>query len=260
MSSRSPSAPAPPTAVLDRAFALLEAFGPDRVELTLAELAAGSGLARSTTHRLAVQLEALGGLERTPRGWRLGVRLFELGQLVPTQLRLRERALPYMGDLYEATRQTIHLAVLEGADAMYVEIIAGHVKVPSPSRRGGRVPAHCTAVGKVLLAFAGEPPPAEGPPLAARTPRSIVDRAQLRGLLGDVRRSGVAFDDQESMLGLCCVAAPVRDHRRVVAALSISMATDGPLTPREAAPIVRTAASALSRELRGGLPVAITAT
>ncbi|HEU4701584.1 MAG TPA: IclR family transcriptional regulator [Conexibacter sp.] len=241
----------PPSAVLDRAFALLDVFGPGRFELTLAELAAGSGLPRSTAHRLAAHLERLGALERTPRGWRVGVRMFELGQLVPSQLQLRERALPFMGDLYEATHQTVHLAVLEQQDVVYVEVIAGHQKVRSPSRRGGRVPAHCTAVGKVLLAFAPELPPLEGPELAARTARTITDREQLRWELGEVRLTGLAYDDEEAMPGLCCVAAPVMSHRGAVAALSISMPVDAELTPRQAAPILRTAARGLSRDLQG---------
>lgn len=248
--------PPVPTAVLARAFALLGSFGPGRTDLTLEELAEGAGLARSTAHRLIKQLEGLGALERTIRGWRLGVRMFELGQLVPSQLRLRERALPYMNDIYEATRQTVHLAVLEAADVVYVEVLAGHQKVRSPSRRGGRVPAHCTGVGKVLLAHAddGMERLAAAAPLAARTAETITDPARLRGVLADVRRTGLAFDYEEAMLGLCCVAAPVRDHRGVVAALSISMPVEGSLTPRGAAPVVRTVASALSRELRGSAP------
>lgn len=177
--------------------------------------------------------------------------MFELGQLVPTQLRLRERALPYMGDLYEATHQTVHLAVLDGPEVVYVEIIAGHHPVRSPSRRGGRVPAHCTAVGKVLLAFAPEPPPATGPDLTALTRRTITNRSRLRSDLAQVRRTGIAFEHEEAMLGLCCTAAAVMDHRGVVAAISLSMPVPGPLTPRQAAPVVRTAALGLSRDLRG---------
>lgn len=242
---------APRSPVLERAFALLDLFSPGRFELTLAELTDRSGLPRSTVHRLATQLEQLGALERTRRGWRIGVRLFELGQLVPSQLHLRERALPYMGDLYEATHETVHLAVLDGAEVVYVEIIAGHGKVPSPSRRGGRAPAHCTAVGKILLAFERELPPAEGPDLVAHTSRSITDRAQLRWQLGAARRSGLAYDDEEVMLGLCCVAAPVTNHRGVVAALSVSMPVRGQLTRDAAAPALRTAARALSRDLHG---------
>jgi DNA-binding IclR family transcriptional regulator len=239
------------TSILERAFGVLAAFGPGRTELTLNELAERSRLPRSTAHRVACRLEGLGALERTRRGWRVGVRMFELGQLVPTQLRLREQALPFMGDLYEATRGTIHLAVLEGADVMYVEMLAGHRKVRSPSRRGGRVPAHCTAVGKVLLAFTPEAFDRDGPPLAARTRATITDRVALAAVLAEVRRTGVAFDEEEAMEGLHCVAAPVRDHRGVAAALSVSMPVDGPMTPRGCAPVVRTAALALSRQLRG---------
>jgi DNA-binding IclR family transcriptional regulator len=239
--------------VLARAFTVFAAFGPGRADLTLGEIAETSGLPRSTAHRLIRQLEGLGALERTTRGWRVGVRMFEIGQLVPSQLRLRERALPYMGDLHEATRQTIHLAVLEGDDVVYVEVIAGHDKVRSPSRRGGRVPAHCTAVGKVLLAFTRDPPDPDSGPLTARTTATITSVAQLRRELAEVRRAGLAFDDEEAARGLCCVAAPVNDHRGTIAAISISMATGGSLTPRTAAPAVRPAAAALSRDLRGPL-------
>jgi DNA-binding IclR family transcriptional regulator len=233
-------------ALLARAFAILGVFAPGRSDLTLAELTAGSGLPRSTAHRLLVQLEALGAVERSPLGWRLGVRMFELGQLVPTQQRLRERALPFMGDVYEATHETVHLAVLEGSDVVYVEVIAGHRPVPSPSRRGGRVPAHCTGVGKALLAFT-DVPAAE--PLVRRTRATITDPVALRGELAEVRRLGMAFDREEAMEGLCCVAVPVHDHRGVVAALSVSMAVGGPTTPEQAAPVLRASARGLSRML-----------
>src|SRR6266542_4053171 len=101
-------------AVVQRAFRLLSAFSPSRTELTLAELAHSSGLARSTAHRLAVQLADQGALERCGSGWRLGVRMFELGQLVPSNERLRNLALAHMEDLYEMTHETVHLAVLDG--------------------------------------------------------------------------------------------------------------------------------------------------
>jgi IclR family transcriptional regulator, acetate operon repressor len=239
------------SSLLDRAFDLLGQFTPERSELSLAELTERSGLPRSTTHRLARQLESLRVLERTRRGWRIGVRIFELGQLVPTQQRLREQALPFMGDLYEATRGTIHLAVLEGSDVVYVEVIAGRHKVRSPSRRGGRVPAHCTAVGKVLLAYADPRPDPDGPSLEARTKATITDPRSLASTLAMVRRRGIAFDDEEAMAGLRCVAAPVYDQSGVVAALSVSLSTRNKLTPEGSAPVVRTAAMGLSRELRG---------
>jgi len=104
-------------AVLDRAVRLLDAFR-TAPELTLDELAERSRLARSTAHRLAGQLARLGLLERSQRGWRLGMTLFELGQLVPRQQRLRDVALAYMEDLYEATKETIQLAVLDESEVL----------------------------------------------------------------------------------------------------------------------------------------------
>jgi IclR family transcriptional regulator, acetate operon repressor len=240
---------------LRRAFRLLAAFSAAHPELTLGELVDATGIPRSTTHRMARQLELVGALERTARGWRVGVRLFELGQLVANQRGLRERALPYMNDLHGATQQTIHLAVLDGNEVLYVELISGHVKVRTPSRRGGRMPAHCTAVGKVLLAFeAGETPRLDAP-LERRTPRTIVEPQRLRQILHQVRRTALAYDHEEALDGLCCVAAPVfGPRRRLVAALSVSMSAEGPVTPERAAPVLRMAASALSRELASAPP------
>ncbi|HTU31936.1 MAG TPA: IclR family transcriptional regulator [Solirubrobacteraceae bacterium] len=238
--------------VMTRAFRLLDAFAEGAPELTLEELAARSGLPRSTTHRLAVQLAAEGALERSRRGWRLGTRMFELGQLVAREQRLRERALAHMQDLYAATGETVQLAVADGDEVLYVEIIGGHRRVKSPSRRGGRMPLHCTALGKALLAFSsdgGRRYLDSRPALPARTPHTITDLAALRAELHSVRARQLAFDREEAALGLRCVAAPVLDSRTRVAtaALSVSMATDSPLTPAEAAPAVGTVARALGR-------------
>jgi IclR family transcriptional regulator, acetate operon repressor len=241
-------------AVLDRAFRLLDAFRMPPQNLTLDELTARSGLPRSTAHRLAGQLEGLGALERSRRGWRLGMTLFELGQMVPRQQHLRDVALAYMEDLYEATRETVQLAVLDDGEVLYVEIIAGHRRVATPSRRGGRMPAHCTALGKAMLAFsadAGRGRLAQHPELPARTSRTLTDPTLLRRELHDVRRLGLAYDRQEADDGLVCVAAPLLDHDGTArAALSVSMPAGGRIQPAQAAPAVHAAARAVSRELR----------
>ena len=238
--------------VVTRAFGLLSAYTPERSEMTLEELVEECGLARSTAHRLAVQLADLGALERTPRGWRLGLRLFELGQIVPRPQHLRDIALAHMEDLYEATRETVHLAVLEGDEVLYVEILSGHRKVPSPSRRGGRMPVHCTAVGKALLAFSGDGGrrAASAEALVRLTSQTITDPDRLLGELDDVRRTGLAYDREEARPGLICVAAPILAGNGIAhAALSVSMPADGPLTITQAAPALRTAARALTRAL-----------
>jgi DNA-binding IclR family transcriptional regulator len=247
-------------AVLDRAFRLLGAFTPARGELTLDELAASSGLPRSTAHRLAQQLTDHGALERSPRGWRLGLRLFEFGQLVPGQQRLRELALAHMQDLYELTHETIQLAVLDGGEVLYVEILSGHRKVPSPSRRGGRMPVHCTALGKALLAFTDDGGAAAieaAGPLAPRTTHTITDPRRLQSELHDVRRLAVAYDREEASLGLRCVASPVLSaDGTACAALSVSLPAEDQRPFPEIAAAVRMAALALSRELRSQ-PVAV---
>jgi DNA-binding IclR family transcriptional regulator len=240
--------------VIDRAFRLLSSFSAAQSELTLDQLVLASGLPRSTAHRLANQLADHGALERSGRAWRLGIRMFELGQLVPQQQRLRDAALPYMEDLYELTHETVQLAVLDGPYVVYIEILSGHKKVPSPSRRGGRMPAYCTAVGKVLLAFSDEarqtlPPP--GTALPSRTPNTITDTAALIKELHEVRRTGLAFDREEAAIGLTCVAAPVLvAGGTALAALSVSMPAGATLTPSRVAPAVRFAALSLSRQLK----------
>jgi len=243
--------------VIDRTFRLLRAFPAGTTELTLDELANRSGLARSTAHRLAVQLAAQRALERTRGGWRLGIALFELGQSVPRQQRLRDVALAYMEDLYEATRETVQLAVLDDGEVLYIEIISGHRRAPTPSRRGGRMPAHCTALGKSLLAFSddvGRRWLEDHTPLQARTAQTITAPEQLQRELHDVRRMGVAYDREEASPGLTCIAAPIlAANGTASAAVSVSMPVAGRMTPAAAAPAVQLAARSLSRELGGGL-------
>ncbi|MHB1810038.1 MAG: IclR family transcriptional regulator [Solirubrobacteraceae bacterium] len=239
--------------VVRRAFRLLGAFDDGAPELTLDELSARSGVPRSTVHRLAAQLVAEGSLERSRRGWRLGTRMFELGQLVAREQRLRERALAHMQDLYAATGgQTVQLAVPHAGEVLYVEIISGHRKVRTPSRRGGRMPLHCTALGKALLAFSadgGRGFVESAKQLERRTPHTIVEPAPLLEQLHAARAEQVAFDRQEAALGLQCAAAPVLDRKAVaIAALSVSTPADGPLRLAEVAPAVRTVARALTRE------------
>ena len=147
--------------VISKVVALLDTFTPASPELSLNELAALTGLPVSTTYRLASELVAWGGLERVEGGgYRIGLRLWEIGSLAPRGETLREVALPYMNDLYEATHENVHLAVLDGTEALYVEKLSGRRAMPVRTRRGGRLPLHATAVGKVLLAYAaGEPVP-----------------------------------------------------------------------------------------------------
>lgn len=214
-------------AAVDKAISLLIAFG-DRASsgLGVSELARRAQLSKSTAHRVLGMLERNGVVERVGTDYRLGERLHELGRAVyaPGHEGVRDLLLPYLTDLYELTRHTCHLAVLHGTDVVYLAKLYGHNAALVPSRIGGRLPAHATAVGKVMLAY--DPKAAAqttAVPLNRFTGRTITDADALSTELDRIRRLGVAFDDEESRPGLHCVAAPVLDHTgRAVAALSIA--------------------------------------
>ncbi|GAB3158231.1 IclR family transcriptional regulator [Micromonospora sonneratiae] len=236
--------------LLDRGVQLLQAFRPSGEPLRLTELCRRTGLPKATVHRLIEQLVELALLQRTPDGFVPGIALFELGELVPVKQRLREAALPFMQDLYEATHETIHLGVRSDLDVVYAEKIRGHAGVDTPSRVGGRLPLPCTGVGKVLLAYSGQELIDEVllRPLPRLTAHSITDPGLLADELAQIRYSGIGYDRQEAALGLSCVASPVLVHGEIVAALSISVPAHQ-LQPARLAPAVRTASLALSRVL-----------
>ncbi len=242
--------------MLERAFRILGSYGPADRNLTLAEMTRRTGIPKATVHRLAGELLQLGMLEGDHGVYRLGMRAFELGQLVPRQRDLRDAALPFMQDLFEAAHETVHLAVLDGTEVLYLEKISGHRRVLAGSRVGGRLPAHCTAVGKAILSVS--PPDvleavlAVG--LAPRTAFSITNADVLCRQLARAARDGVAFEREESGLGVTCAASPVCGYgHQVVAAISITGPV-GRLQPERFAPAVRLAALTLSRRLGGAVP------
>lgn len=214
-------------AAIDKAFSLLLSFGDQpSAGLGVSELARRSELSKSTAFRVLKMLERNGVVERVGSSYRLGSRLHELGTRVYSAQhdQIRDVLTPFGADLYELTHQTVHLAALHGSDVVYIGKLFGHRRIPAPSAVGTRVPAHCTALGKVLLAFDPDAfDAAISSDLPALTERSITDSSTLAAQLVRVRQEGVAYDDQEAALGLNCVAAPVFGvGNRAVAALSVS--------------------------------------
>ncbi|MFC7622770.1 IclR family transcriptional regulator [Microlunatus sp. GCM10028923] len=237
-----------------RGLALLDLFSEHDVELSISEMARRSGIPKSTTHRLVGDLESWGALERGPRGMRLGVRLFELGHLVPDHAKLRELTIPYAHTLNEITRLTCNVAVPKGSEIIYIEKISPAAHRVNHYRPGGRAPMHATGLGKAILAFSS-PALVESVlsgPLEARTGRTITRPDQLRRELARIRESRIAYDVEESRPGLFCVAAPVFARRRtVVGAISVTGATEL-AQARQFAPVVRSTAMAISRALDAG--------
>ncbi|MFF4120586.1 IclR family transcriptional regulator [Streptomyces sp. NPDC001714] len=241
--------------MLEKAVALLDCFSPGGGSFRLTELARGAGLSKTTAFRLAGELVRLGLLERDGDTYRLGGRLFELGSLVPRRSSLRETAVPYLQDLFEATRETVHLGIRDDHDVVYVERIHGHGAVQLPSRIGGRLPLTCTGVGKALLAFSEGELVDEvlAAPLRRLTSYSIDDPVLLRTVIEQVQASGIAYEEQEAADGISCIAAPVFAGRGIaVAAISLAVPR-GRFRPAQLAPAVRTAALGLSRALREGV-------
>jgi DNA-binding IclR family transcriptional regulator len=240
--------------VISKVVALLDAFTPAAPELSLGELARITGLPPSTTYRLVSELVEWGGLERAAggTGYRVGMRMWELGTLAARSSALREVALPYMQDLYEATHENVHLAVLDGHEALYVDTITGRGAVAVRSRRGGRLPLHATGVGKVLLAFGPEPLLREVVEAGLRryTRHTVVAPGHLARALAEVRRTGTASASEEMTLGSESVAAPILDaDDTCIAALAVvSRSGHGDL--RRLGPAVRTAALSISRALQ----------
>ncbi|KQW47362.1 IclR family transcriptional regulator [Nocardioides sp. Root1257] len=213
----------PGATVTSRALALLGAFDEHHRRLTLTELADRAGLPMPTAHRLVGELVAWGALARNTSGeYAVGWRLWDIGLLAPVQTGLREVASPYLHDLYGATLATVHLAVRDGTDVLYVDRLAGHASVPVVSSVGSRLPMHATGVGKVLLAHAPlEVQHAVLADLSRITPYTITQPGLLRRQLAKVLRDGYASTTEEMSLGACSLAVPIRRGPDVVAALGM---------------------------------------
>jgi DNA-binding IclR family transcriptional regulator len=241
-----------PVSVGARLIAVLAAFSAQASALTLSELSRRTGLPLTSTHRLVGELAAGGLLERGDDGrYRIGLRLWEIASLAPRGVGLRESALPFLEDLYEATHQHVQLAVLEWHEVLYLERISGRDAVSIISRVGGRLAPHATGVGVVLLAHA----PADvqeailAAPLRRFTPRTETRPSELRRILAGVRRDGYAITDGTVETVALSVAAPVRGpDDTVVAAISVVVPTES-AQPRSIVPAVVAAARGISRVL-----------
>ncbi|MEU7815937.1 IclR family transcriptional regulator [Pseudonocardia sp. NPDC049154] len=239
-----------PVSVIGRVSRVLDAFTGHADELRIGEIAGRTGLAKATVSRLVAELVEHGFLERSGKNVRLGLRFFELGERAARPRELRKLALANMADLRNATRQTVHLAVLDGTEVVYVAKLRSRTAPPMSSRVGGRLAAHATGVGKALLAWA-EPAVVDAvvaAGLPALGPGTITDDTALRAELARIRERGVAYEREESGPGVLCAAAPIRPASgTVIAALSVTAHT-GDVDPAQLGMAVQTSANALGRE------------
>jgi DNA-binding IclR family transcriptional regulator len=240
----------PGATVTGRALALVGAFDEDHRRLNLTELAARAELPLPTAHRLVAELVAWGALAKTSSGqYVVGRRLWDIGLLAPVQAGLVETASPFLHDLYGATLATVHLAVRDGAEVLYLDRLGGHASVPVVSTVGSRLPMHATGVGKVLLAYA----PADVldevlGDLPRITPYTVTQPGTLRRQLSRVHRDGYATTVEEMSLGACSVAVPIRRGPDVVASLGIVVASLKKDRPRMGSAL-QVAAHGIGRQL-----------
>ncbi|BAU87959.1 iclR family transcriptional regulator [Streptomyces laurentii] len=233
---------------------VLAAFDREHPSQTLSEIAQRTGLALSTTHRVITELAGWGALERAEDGsWHIGLRLWEIASGCPRTQILRDAALPFMQDLYEATHENVQLAVREGTELVFVERIAGHRSVEVVTMVGARFPIGSTGMGRVLLAHAPREIQEEvlGSPLRAWTPHTVTDPKALRAQLDRIRREQVFVSDRQLSERSAAVAAPVRIGRTgpVSAALGIVIAARGASRARGLRESLLRAVQGISEEL-----------
>ncbi len=235
--------------MVGRVASIFDAFTAHDDELGISEIARRTGLAKSTVSRIVSELTERKFLERSGRGVRLGLRLFELGESAARPRDLRKIALASMADLRAAVNLTVHLAVLERDEVVYIEILPARGIPPLPSRVGGRMPAYATGVGKALLAWS--PPEVIDEILSGQLvsvgPKTVTDPAALRREFARIRASGLAYEREESAPGVACAAAALRaSNGEPIAALSAA-GWAGDVDIRRVGLAVQTAAQSITR-------------
>jgi DNA-binding IclR family transcriptional regulator len=218
---------------VERALCILNLFDEQTAELKISEISERLNLHKSTVHSLLKTLQTHQYIDQNPENgkYRLGLKLLERGQLILQHIDLRTVARKELLRLSEETGQTVHLVILDGKEGVYIDKVEGVKAVIRYSRIGRRVPLHTSAAGKALIAFREEGEIARRMrdyTFRAQTPHTIGNRDDFLRELEQVRSRGYAFDREENEPGVCCAAAPVRDHLgEVAAAVSLSALVSG---------------------------------
>ena len=213
---------------LVKALNILEVLTDEEPPYTLTQLSRRLHLHVSTVHRLLVNLVRRGFVEAdtVSGGYQLSYRVLRMGLRVLERLDFRRAAQSLLRDLSLRTKETVHLAILQEARVISIEKFDSPQPVGLDARLGGVMPLHCSGVGKTLLAFQSEDllnQIVRSPGLTRMTAHTITGLPQLRKELERIREQGYAFDQEEAVDGLCCVAAPVFDHTgKIVAAFSVA--------------------------------------
>jgi DNA-binding IclR family transcriptional regulator len=239
-----------PPSMMERVTLIMDLFERPQTRLTLEAISRRTQLPRSTTHRILDQLVRLDWLRHTAAGYTLGARALGLGGREIDHSALRAAAAPHLLDLAVRTRMVVHLAVLDGPEIYYLDKIGGRAAFDIPSKVGGRAVAHCTGLGKAMLAWlsAEEVEARCAQVMEPRTPQSIGRLDQLHRELGLVRRrNGLAIERGECFPHIGCVGLALRGPEGPVAAISV--VGDDSSALELVAPLVVNVVQAVSEEL-----------
>lgn len=243
-------------AVQDRILGILGAFTADRPSLTLTDIARLTGMPVSTAHRLVTRLVEWGALERDERRrYVIGLRLWEIGVLSLRAYRHRSRILPFLEELFVATREHVVLTALLDGEGIMVEQLLGRRGARLAAGLGERLPLHASSPGHVFLAFG--PPElweiVEAEPLHAYTSRTIVDRDDLRAVVREVRRTSVAISEGGIVPDAVSISAPVFARQGEFYGAVSLVTTIGSVDPKALAPAVLRAARLISSGLQAAV-------
>lgn len=238
--------------VTARALSILAAFENSTGSLSVSRIAQRAHLPLSTTYRLVAELEEWGGLRKGSDGkYQIGFRIWELGQMAGR--RLRDRAHPFLQDLFDLAHENVHMAIREGTQSLYVDKIYSSRKMPVVSRLGGRLPLHATAVGRVLLSaqpdwFIDAYLERE---LEAPTSMTVTDPDQLRELLQEVRRQQFSFTVEQMRTGAVSLAVPVNFNDATVAAVGVVFELSRARDQQRLLPLLKGTVERIEQVMRG---------
>ena len=214
---------------IDKALDLLESLSVNEQETGITEISKKLHMGLSTVHRILTTLKSRGYViqnQQTTK-YRLGIKLFELGCAVQSTKRLVEITKPYLRQLSQSTNETANLAILEGKEVIYLDTIESPEILRTEIMAGTRTPAHCTALGKVLLAFISDGEfkslYKSDEPLSSLTSKSISSLEELKKNLKKVKEQGYAVDREEYKIGVNCIGVPIFGRNgEAITAISIT--------------------------------------
>jgi len=217
-----------PIKVLDKSLSVLELLLRQNSAMNMTELSEKLGFYPSTVHRILDTLKCRGYVEQDShtQKYQLGLKVLELGMAKLHQMDLVREATPHLKELVNQCNETVHLGVLEEGEVLYLAKEESSQTIRMISYVGKRAPLHCTALGKVLLAYlsTNERKKILGEKVLPRlTDNTITDKRELEKELSKIRKQGFALDREENEKDVRCIAAPIRNYQgEVIAAISIS--------------------------------------